>query len=71
VDAEARFAIQRLLDTCDLVKFAKMLPLPEQWREIVPQARHIVDITKEVELAPPSPTSPASSTVGVGADGTS
>ena len=40
---DARDEIRRFLETCDLVKFAKMTPAPERCREMVPAARRIVD----------------------------
>ena len=50
--ADTRGDVQRFLETCDLVKFAKMTPLPEACRELVPAARHIVDATKEAPAGP-------------------
>jgi len=46
--AEAR----ALLDQCDLVKFARISPLPEACRKSVEQAYRIVDLTRPVEEAP-------------------
>lgn len=48
--------VQRLLDRCDLVKFAKLRPAIAECRELFPLARRVVDVTAPVE---PAPTAPA------------
>jgi hypothetical protein len=48
MNADTLADVRRFLGTCDLVKFAKLVPSPETCRELVPAARHIVDATKIV-----------------------
>ena len=48
--------LRRLLERCDLVKFAKDRPVLERCREVVPAARGLVDRTRPV--APPPEAAP-------------
>jgi hypothetical protein len=50
-DETARREAAAFLETCDLVKFAKLTPPPEASRVLVSAARHIVDLTREAEPA--------------------
>ena len=47
--------VRRLLDRCDLVKFAKLRPALPECRELFPLARRVVDVTAIVEPAPAPP----------------
>ena len=47
--------VRRLLDRCDLVKFAKLRPATPECRELLPLARRVVDVTAPVEPAPAGP----------------
>lgn len=47
--------VRRLLDRCDLVKFAKLRPAIPECRELLPLARRVVDATAPVEPAPAGP----------------
>ena len=47
--------VQRLLDRCDLVKFAKLRPAIPECRELFPLARRVVDVTAPVEPPPAGP----------------
>ncbi len=47
--------VRRLLDRCDLVKFAKLRPAVPECRELFPLARRVVDVTTPVEPAPAGP----------------
>ncbi len=51
VDRRHSGLVRELLTEADLVKFAKFHPPIEQAQAAVDQARHIVDVTKVVELA--------------------
>jgi hypothetical protein len=62
--------VRRFLDTCDLVKFAKLIPSPETCRELVPAARHIVDATKLVPPPIGSAPTPDAAAESVGTTGT-
>ena len=55
--------VRRVLDRCDLVKFAKLRPAIPECRELLPLARRVVDVTAPVEapLAGPA-TVPAEQT---------
>ena len=52
VDEEVLLDFRRLLERCDLVKFAKDRPALERCREVIPLARGLVDRTRVV--APPA-----------------
>ena len=72
MESETLSDVRRFLETCDFVKFAKLIPAPEDCRELVPAARRIVDATK---LVPPPISSPPSeesspSAASVGTAGT-
>ena len=47
--------LRRVLDRCDLVKFAKLRPAVPGCRELAPLARRVVDVTAVVEPAPAPP----------------
>ena len=49
--------VRRVLDRCDLVKFAKLRPAISECRELAPLARRVVEVTTPVEpvAAPPAP----------------
>ena len=47
--------VRRVLDRCDLVKFAKLRPAMPECRELFPLARRVVDVTVPVEPAPAGP----------------
>ena len=47
--------VRRVLDRCDLVKFAKLRPAVPECRELFPLARRVVDVTVPVEPAPAGP----------------
>ncbi len=47
--------VRRLLDRCDLVKFAKLRPAIPECRELFPLARRVVDVTAPTEPAPAGP----------------
>ena len=47
--------VRRVLDRCDLVKFAKLRPAIPECRELLPLARRVVDVTAPVEPAPAGP----------------
>ena len=47
--------VRRLLDRCDLVKFAKLRPAIPECRELFPLARRVVDVTAPAEPAPAGP----------------
>ena len=47
--------VRRVLDRCDLVKFAKLRPAVPECRELAPLARRVVDVTAVVEPAPAPP----------------
>ena len=47
--------VRRVLDRCDLVKFAKLRPAVPACRELFPLARRVVDVTAPVEPAPAGP----------------
>lgn len=49
--------VRRVLDRCDLVKFAKLRPAVPECRELFPLARRVVEVTTPVEpvVAPPAP----------------
>ena len=47
--------VRRVLDRCDLVKFAKLRPAIPECRELFPLARRVVDVTVPVEPAPAGP----------------
>lgn len=47
--------VRRVLDRCDLVKFAKLRPAIPECRELLPLARRVVEITAPVEPAPAPP----------------
>jgi hypothetical protein len=46
---EAISGVRKLLEECDLVKFARSRPLPETWRGSVEAAYRVVDATKPVD----------------------
>lgn len=48
VDEEALLDFRRLLERCDLVKFAKDRPVLERCREVIPLGRSLVDRTRLV-----------------------
>ncbi len=48
VDEEPLLDFRRLLERCDLVKFAKDRPAPERCREVIPLGRSLVDRTRVV-----------------------
>ncbi len=52
VDDEALLDLRRLLERCDLVKFAKDRPVLERCREVIPLGRSLVDRTR-VKVASP------------------
>ena len=56
-DADRRAVgdVRRVLDRCDLVKFAKLRPAIPECRELFPLARRVVDVTTPVEPAPAGP----------------
>ena len=47
--------VRRVLDRCDLVKFAKLRPAIPECRELLPLARRVVEITAPVEPAAAGP----------------
>ena len=47
--------VRRVLDRCDLVKFAKLRPAVPECRELLPLARRVVDVTAVVVPAPAPP----------------
>ena len=47
--------VRRVLDRCDLVKFAKLRPAIPECRELLPLARRVVEVTAPVEPAPAGP----------------
>ena len=47
--------VRRVLDRCDLVKFAKLRPAIPDCRELLPLARRVVDVTTPAEPAPAGP----------------
>lgn len=47
--------VRRVLDRCDLVKFAKMRPAIPECRDLLPLARRVVEVTAPVEPAPAGP----------------
>ena len=47
--------VRRVLDRCDLVKFAKLRPAISECRELLPLARRVVEVTAPVEPAPAGP----------------
>ena len=53
VDEECLLDFRRLLDRCDLVKFAKDRPALERCREVIPLARSLVDRTRVTVVPPP------------------
>ena len=55
VDRGAVADVRRVLDRCDLVKFAKLRPAIPECRELLPLARRVVDVTAIVEPAPAPP----------------
>jgi len=61
VPSDVRHDLRRLLERCDLVKFAKYEPPPEASRELVPLARAIVERTRP---APPEPDARAGGVPG-------
>ena len=66
VDEEPLLDFRRLLERCDLVKFAKDRPAPERCREVIPLGRSLVDRTRVV-VAPAEPAAaaePASAEAG-------
>ncbi len=54
VDEEVLLDFRRLLERCDLVKFAKDRPVLERCREVLPLGRSLVDRTRVVVPAPES-----------------
>ena len=58
VDEEPLLDFRRLLERCDLVKFAKDRPAPERCREVIPLGRSLVDRTRVV-VAPAEPAAAA------------
>ena len=54
-DTGAVADVRRLLDRCDLVKFAKLRPAMPECRELAPLARRVVDVTTVVEPVPAPP----------------
>lgn len=54
-DREAVDDLRRLLDRCDLVKFAKLRPAAAACRELAPLARRVVNATTRAEPAAPEP----------------
>ena len=58
VEAEVGADLRRLLERCDLVKFAKDRPALERCREVVPLGRSLVDRTRVV-VAPAEPAAAA------------
>ncbi len=54
-DGGAVADVRRVLDRCDLVKFAKLRPAAPECRELLPLARRVVDVTAPVEPAPAGP----------------
>ena len=47
--------VRRVLDRCDLVKFAKLRPAIPECRELLPLARRVVEVTAPVEPPPAGP----------------
>ena len=47
--------LRRVLDRCDLVKFAKLRPAVPECRELAPLARRVVDVTAVIEPVPAPP----------------
>ncbi len=54
-DRAAVADVRRVLDRCDLVKFAKLRPAIPDCRELLPLARRVVEVTAPVEPAPAPP----------------
>ncbi len=48
LDGKTKTLIREVLETCDLIKFAKYVPMPAEIISLNRQAKEIVDITKEV-----------------------
>ncbi len=59
VDAEVLLDFRRLLERCDLVKFAKDRPALERCREVIPLGRSLVDRTRVVVPSPEAATDAA------------
>ncbi len=59
VDAEVHLDFRRLLERCDLVKFAKDRPALERCREVIPLGRSLVDRTRVVAPSPEAATDAA------------
>ncbi len=58
VDEEPLLDFRRLLERCDLVKFAKDRPAPARCREVIPLGRSLVDRTR-VAVPPAEPAADA------------
>lgn len=67
VDPGIRTAFERFLDACDLVKFAKWRPDDAACRNVLGDARTLVERTKFV---PPSPAAESEATAADGAEAT-
>ena len=58
VDSSIRTSIRQLLESCDLVKFAKHVPQPADIIQDNRSAKEIIDKTKLIELPPQTPGEP-------------
>lgn len=67
VDAGALADFRRLLEGCDLVKFARDRPDLARCREVIPLARSLVDRTRVIVPPPEAATDPAPAPVEAGA----
>ena len=56
VDATVLLDLRRMLERCDLVKFAKDRPALERCREVIPLGRSLVDRTRVVVSSPEAAT---------------
>ena len=65
LDGKTKNLIRNLLESCDLVKFAKYQPTPAEIMQYNRQAKEIVDETKVVELAIESTDIPSAPTPSV------
>ncbi len=55
LDTKTRGDLRRLLERCDLVKFAKFQPDQATSHDLIAQARAVVDATRPVDPAPATP----------------
>jgi hypothetical protein len=62
IDSSTQTELQELMALADMVKFAKVEPLPSENEKVLKQAKHFVTMTKDfghfVETAPKEPQNP-------------